>query len=449
MITTMPDVLDRLMPVAEPSLFGVTTPAPLDFELSAQSERRTGREMPGLLLLDDDSFMLGVQSRMLRDLGFHKISTAGSADAALILLKKQRHLVDVILCDLNMPGMDGIEFLLRLNKTGFSGGVILISGEGARIMHSVQRLLDGSGVLILGALEKPAGRAALLACLQVWRSSRQTHDAAPQPKYSAADVQAAMLARQWVLHYQPQVDLRSGALHGMEALVRWDHPRDGMVRPDYFIALAEECGMIGPLTEWVLSTALRQMARWQAIGLKLHMSINVSMENLNMPGFASRVAELMRGSSVPEQLITLEVTESRLMSPTSVPLENLVRLRMQRFGLSIDDFGTGHSSLAHLRDIPFTELKIDRGFVRGASSNPFMRPILEGSIGLASRLSMQSVAEGVETEDDWNLVREVGCDLAQGWFVGRPMPAEAVPEWVAQWRPRQEQLNQQAGSSLA
>jgi EAL domain-containing protein (putative c-di-GMP-specific phosphodiesterase class I) len=308
-------------------------------------------------------------------------------------------------------------------------------------MHSVQRLLDGSDVMVLGALEKPARRDALQALLQVWRSSRHTHDEAPQPSYTAADLQAAMLGRQWVLHYQPQVDVRSGALHGMEALVRWNHPRHGMVRPDYFITLAEECGMIGPLTDWVLSTALRQMARWQAAGLDLHMSVNVSMENLNMPGFARRVAELMRSSSVPEQRITLEVTESRLMSPTSVPLENLVRLRMQRFGLSIDDFGTGHSSLAQLRDIPFTELKVDRGFVHGARSNPFMRPILEGSLGLASRLGMRSVAEGVETEDDWELLREVGCDLAQGWFVGRPMPEEAVPDWLAQWEPRQRRLS--------
>jgi EAL domain-containing protein (putative c-di-GMP-specific phosphodiesterase class I)/CheY-like chemotaxis protein len=439
----MSDAPNLFGPDDEPDLFGVTAPTPLDLELSVQSERRTGRELPGVLLLDDDSFMLGVQSRMLRSLGLHKISTAGSADAALLLLSRPRHLVDVILCDLNMPGTDGIEFLLRLNTTAFRGGVILLSGEGARIMHSVQRLLDGSGVLILGALEKPAGRDALMALLEAWRPPELTRSATAPPSYSAADLQAAMLGQQWVLHYQPQVDVRSGAFCGMEALVRWNHPRNGMVGPDHFIALAEECGAIGPLTDWVLSSALRQMARWQAAGLDIQLSVNISMENLNAPDFARRVAAMMRNSSVSEQRIVLEVTESRLMSPSSVPLENLVRLRMQRFGLSIDDFGTGHSSLAQLRDIPFSELKVDRGFVSGARSNPFIRPILEGSIALASRLGMKSVAEGVETEDDWALMREVGCDLAQGWFIGRPMPEEAVFDWISQWQPRRQALLRQ------
>src|SRR6478609_2961957 len=177
--------------------FGVTAPTPLDLDLSAQTERQLGHEMPGMLLLDDDAFMLGVQSRMLRSLGFHKISTAASAAGALALLGRPQHLVDVILCDLNMPGMDGIEFLLQLNATGFNGGVILLSGEGARIMHSVQRLLDGSGVLILGALEKPASREALLALLEAWRPPELARRPPPPRNYSAADLQAALLDQQF------------------------------------------------------------------------------------------------------------------------------------------------------------------------------------------------------------------------------------------------------------
>jgi EAL domain-containing protein (putative c-di-GMP-specific phosphodiesterase class I) len=182
--------------------------------------------------------------------------------------------------------------------------------------------------------------------------------------------------------------------------------------------------------------AMRQQARWQADGLHTHMSVNVSMENLRSPGFAGRVGAWLRETHASPADLTLEITESRLMSPSPAPLESLVRLRMERFGLSIDDFGTGHSSLAQLRDVPFTELKIDRGFVHGARHNQIIRPILEGSIGIAKRLGMQSVAEGVETEDDWHLLRDIGCDFAQGWFIARAMPAEEVPGWLASWQAR-------------
>ena len=222
--------------------------------------------------------------------------------------------------------------------------------------------------------------------------------------------------------------------------MRWAHPRRGTVYPNDFIQIAEECGAIEALTEWVLQEAMRQLARWQAAGLQTHMAVNVSMENLRSPNFAGRVGAWMRETAASPADLTLEITESRLMSPAPAPLESLVRLRMQGFGLSIDDFGTGHSSLAQLRDVPFTELKIDRGFVHGARHNQIIRPILEGSIGIAKRMGMQAVAEGVENEDDWHLLRDIGCDLAQGWFIARAMPPEEIPAWFERWEARRAHL---------
>jgi EAL domain-containing protein (putative c-di-GMP-specific phosphodiesterase class I) len=164
------------------------------------------------------------------------------------------------------------------------------------------------------------------------------------------------------------------------------------------------------------------------------------MESLRSPGFAGRVSAWMRETAASPADLTLEITESRLMSPSPAPLENLVRLRMQGFGLSIDGFGTGHSSLAQLRDVPFTELKIDRGFVHGARENLLIRPMLEGSVSIAQRLGLQTVAEGVETEDDWAFLREIGCDVAQGYFIGRPMPADQLQDWLADWETRRQRL---------
>jgi EAL domain-containing protein (putative c-di-GMP-specific phosphodiesterase class I) len=290
--------------------------------------------------------------------------------------------------------------------------------------------------LILGALEKPAGRAALRALLERWTPLGAIAPDLPVASFSAAELYAANQHREWILHYQPKVDLRTGAFAGTEALVRWNHPQHGLVYPDRFIGTAEDCGAIDALTDWVLNEAIGQQALWQAAGMHTHMAVNVSMANLRAPDFAHRVGAMVRNSCSSPQDLVLEITETRLMSPSPAPLENLVRLRMQRFGLSIDDFGTGHSSLAQLRDVPFTELKVDRGFVHGARHNQVIRPMLEGSIGIAARLNMLSVAEGVESEDDWQLLREIGCDLAQGYFIGRPMPSDHVPAWYDQWQHR-------------
>jgi PAS domain S-box-containing protein len=402
---------------------------------------RPNDSQPAILVVDDDPFMLDVEFRMLHSMGYTHVHKVNSAQTALAWLSEQASgTINVVICDLRMPGMDGIEFLQALNAADSEISVILLSGVGLRIMHTVQKLLDGNRLTILGALEKPAQKPALQGLLDRW------HDAAaPQLQrrewaFNREDFRTAHLSRQWVLHYQPQVRVSDGELVGVEALLRWDHPQHGLVPPDAFISIAEECGFIDDLTDWVLQEALAQQARLRATGLGLHMSVNLSMDTLRTPGFARKVADFAIAAGVAPQDVILEITESRLMSSHRAPLENLARLRLQGFGLSIDDFGTGHSSLAQLRDVPFTELKVDRGFVSRARYNQVIRPILEGSVGIAKRLHMNSVAEGAETEDDWLLLRDLGCDLAQGWLIGRAMVAGELPGWLTHWKVRARSL---------
>ncbi len=396
---------------------------------------------PHFLLVDDDPFMLALQSRMLRGMGFEHVQVADGAQAALILLQQRAGPVDIIVCDLKMPGMDGVEFLQRLNAGLFTGSAILLSGEGVRIMHTVRKLLSGGGMTVLGALEKPARPEALRELIDCWTlDATRAAPQRPARTITPAELHAATERDEWVLHYQPKVDLQTGALVGAEALVRWNHPSHGLLYPDGFIGAAEECGAIDAVTDWVMRQAMGQLARWTAVGLPIRVAINLSMDNLRAADFARRADTIAREAGVSPQDVTLEITESRAMSPSPEPLESLVRLRLQRFKLSIDDFGTGHSSLAQLRDVPFTELKIDRGFVHGARGNQIIRPILEGSIGIAKRLGMLCVAEGVETAQDWQLLRELDCDVAQGYFIGRPMATAQFPEWIGLWEARRAAL---------
>ena len=395
---------------------------------------------PSILLLDDDPFVLEFLANTLRRMDYSELTLATHASEALLKVECDPSSAQVIVCDLSMPEMDGIAFLQALNEISFRGSVILLSVASAREMHSVQRLLSGSEFTILGTLTKPAARHELRGLLETWPPPPRTLLATPLACHSALNLRTANRGQQWVLHYQPQVHLRTGALAGIEALIRWNHPRHGLVSPGSFIAAAEKCGAIHAMTEWVVRNAVVQQRVWRDGGLSARMSINISADVLHTAAAFARLNAVVGQTSVIPENVTFELTDRRLMTPSSVAMANLVRLRLQHFSLSIDDFGVGHSSLGQLRDVPFDELKIDRGFVTGARDNRIVRPILEGSIEIARRMGMTSVAEGVETEDDWRLVRELGCDRAQGYFIGRPMPPEGFWNWLLGWEARRASL---------
>jgi EAL domain-containing protein (putative c-di-GMP-specific phosphodiesterase class I) len=234
-------------------------------------------------------------------------------------------------------------------------------------------------------------------------------------------------------HYQPKVALATGEIVGMESLVRWQHPAHGLILPDQFIALAEEHSLIARVTRVVLASALKQVKAWEQAGHQLPVAINVSMNDLTALDFPDIAATLALSAGVEPQLITLEVTESQVMRQLSTVLDVLSRLRLKRFRLAIDDFGTGHSSLAQLRDLPFDELKVDRGFAHGASADGTKSAICSASLRMAHQLNMQVVVEGLEDRDDWEFLRRLGCDVGQGYFMARPMPAADVLDWIASW----------------
>lgn len=387
-----------------------------------------------ILAVDDEPFMLTLLERTLRRLGYASVETCVDGASALARLADPAAGADVVLLDLNMPGMDGIEVIRGLVGQCYGGSLVLISGEDERMLQTAAKLVRAQRIPLLGHLQKPVDPEALAALLDGWQPPQAWQQRAPGKVYSAEALRAAIAGGQLVNHYQPKVALATGRVEGVESLVRWQHPEDGLVFPDRFIGLAEEHGLIDDLTRVVLADALAQARKWHDAGLELRVAVNVSMDNLVALDFPERVVAAVRAAGVAPEMLTLEVTESRLMHDLTAALDILTRLRLKRIRLSIDDFGTGHSSLTQLADIPFDQLKIDRSFIHGAGRDRTLQAIYDANLRLARGLDMEVVAEGVEDADDWAHLRRTGCDLAQGYFIARPMPASAVAEWIAGWR---------------
>lgn len=392
-----------------------------------------------ILLIDDDPFSLKLLTQQLKALGHTDVTTHERAHDAVAELRHQANAFDLISCDLQMPEMDGIEFLRHLVGLSYAGGLILISGEDIRILQSAQQLAESHKLNVLGALNKPITPEQLHQVLQSYKP-RNIESIRSTNAITKDELLGALSRQEIINHYQPKVEVATGKVVGVEALVRWQHPKHGLIFPDQFITLAEEQGLINALTRTVLVEALQQTARWHVAGLNLCVSVNVSMDNLSMLDFPDYVAEEATKAGVPLSKLILEITESRVMRAPTVAMDILTRLRLKNIGLSIDDFGTGHSSLIQLSDIPFDELKIDRGFVHGIATHATHKAIYEASISMARKLGLKTVAEGVEDRSDWDCVSDSDCNLAQGYFVGRPMPALDLVGWISDWQSRYIEL---------
>ena len=390
-----------------------------------------------IMIVDDDQFQLKLLSHQLSMVGYKNVTAFDDSQTALNHMADQILGSCMVILDLNMPDMDCLEFLQKLSETKFTGGLLLVSESDASVLQSAKEQASTYDLWVLGHLSKPVQQEQLEKYLQELTAQEEKALAGEtQHAYSVARLKRAIESGELVNFYQPKVHLETGALVGVEALVRWEHPNDGIVLPNSFIDLAEENELIGSIAQQVLSNALADSKNWREEGLKITIAVNISMYNLNTREFFSYLENELLTSGVDPQDLILEVTESKLMRDYSLVLDMLTRLRLRRVNLSIDDFGKGRSSISQLRDIPFNELKIDRGFVHSARDNATLHGIFDGSIQLAKNLGIKTVAEGVENEADWSFLDGSGCDLAQGFFIGKPMRAPELSEWNAQWTER-------------
>ena len=286
---------------------------------------------------------------------------------------------------------------------------------------NVQSLLQRADVAMYVAKEHPAG-------CEVYTRERDAYS--PDRLTLLTELRRAIDRGQLVLHYQPKVDLRTGEIHGVEALVRWKHPERGMVPPDEFIPPAQKTGVIGPLTMFVLDEALRQCRTWALQGLDLCVAVNLSTRNLLDVHLPDTVGELLSRWEVHPSLLELEITESTILADPVRAMQVLSRLDEMGVRLAIDDFGTGYSSLAYLKRLPVDELKIDKSFILGMEESENDAVIVRSTIDLGRNLGLRVVAEGVETSTAWNRLASLGCDIAQGYSLSRPVPASDLTEWI-------------------
>ena len=248
------------------------------------------------------------------------------------------------------------------------------------------------------------------------------------------DLEIAIYENQFELYFQPKIDLNKMQVCGAEALIRWNHPTQGMISPNDFIMVAETSGQIQAITEWVIKSAFKHLERILKINPQFTLSINISANNLNSTELGILIEDTLSIWSIPEGNIIVEVTESTIMTDSILSLHQLEKIRALGVGISIDDFGTGYSSLSYFKKIPATELKIDKSFVDNLLANPDDRHIVSLIIFLAKRFNLKVVAEGIETKEVLDEICSLKCDYAQGFYFSKPLCFSEFIEWVANFK---------------
>lgn len=381
------------------------------------------------LIVDDDVSAQELVSHRLKQLNVGDIVIADNGKIALEKLQANTRPIDIIVCDLDMPEMDGVQFLRHLSEQGYPGGIILLSGVDRNILRSAHRLAREHALNILGSISKQVELKEIKSFIkQIDFTKKQPAKKIHFP-VSKNELSNALEKQQIEYVFQPKIKISSGKIAGVEVLARWNHPDYGDISPDQFIQLAEQSELIDKLTKLVCVKGIEQARQWLDKGIDIKISVNASAASLEKLDFADFVVQLIRQEKVPFDNVIIEVTETQLMQDISAHLETLTRLGMSGVRLSIDDFGKGYSTLEQLERIPFTELKIDRDFVTGVRDDSSSIAILESTFDLARKLQIETVAEGVETRDDWALVEAMGCDYVQGYYIAKAMTGDEFEEW--------------------
>lgn len=382
-----------------------------------------------ILVVEDHDFQRRMIVRMLERLGSHSVTQAANGREALAALSTAQR-CDLLVCDLDMPEMDGLALLRHLGEARLDVPVMIISGQPRALIESVESMARAYGVYVIGTCDKPVTELTLAEALSRIEERLPSDNEVPGATLTLEETLDAVARNEFEAWYQPKIALGSGKAVGAEALARWRHPQRGVLGPGMFVALLEQSGHIDELTATMLVQAARACAQWHATGHPLVVSVNISLASLGNAAFADSVTRLVVENGLDPAYMNLEITETAAMADLAPALENLARLRMRGFGLSVDDYGTGFSNLRQLTRVPFTELKIAQNFVTDAAERPAHRAILKSSIEMTHSLGMTCVAEGVESAAVLELLEELACDQVQGYHIAAAMEPEDFGRWL-------------------
>lgn len=375
-----------------------------------------------ILVVDDDPLLQKILARMLKALGQTNVLVADNGFAAMDLIAKHGNDINFILSDLKMPGMDGVEFFRHLAEMETQIPIAIMTGSDPRLVESVAELTIRRGLNYKGTLTKPVSQFGLASLLTTklkvktnpTKATATNIAPATDSQITVAMVGKAIIRDEIVCYLQPQIDAKTLEVIGFEALARWQHPELGLIMPDKFISIAEDNFLIDELTFQVFRKGLESFRKIKSKLDFATISFNLSSNSLNNTELPEILSDLLLENKIQFSEVVIEITESKLSLDFVNSLDVMTRLSLKGFNLSIDDFGTGFSSLEQLQKFPFTELKIDRVFTQNLDTSPTSQLLVESSVDLAQKMGLKVVAEGVETKQQISQLRIMGCDTLQG-----------------------------------
>jgi EAL domain-containing protein (putative c-di-GMP-specific phosphodiesterase class I) len=382
------------------------------------------------LVLEDHPFQRAFAVKVLQHLGCTEIFEAEDGEQALALLQ-QVGAVDITLCDLQMNGMDGLEFLQQASHSNLVGAIIISSSMSSDLRCSVQKIVSLLGLQLLGDAGKPLRPETLAPLLEKYSASTYK-PLSRAPELDLPDSQEVVQAlhdHQIKAYYQPKINLHTGEIYGVEVLARWLHPIKGVLSPAIFMPTLERCGLMDKLLFDQLNQALALQKQVREKSIALNFAFNLQTSQLAGGQLTQRVKSILDQFDLPGSGLTFELTEGGLLEASAASLETLVRLRMMGCQLSIDDFGAGYSSMQRLCQLPFNEIKLDTEFVRTLQEQR-CQTIISSILTLGDSLGMSGVVEGIETLEQRDKLLAMGCSRGQGFFYARPMSGADLLSWL-------------------
>ncbi len=355
------------------------------------------------------------------------------ADALKALREK---VCDIVVIDLEMPVMDGVELSEYIAQEKLANSIIICSSKDKMLIESVGSMCESNGLHLSGVIAKPVSKDALETCFNKYRelqqSSHPQHSSAEgYLEFSKDEIIKGINENQFELFYQPKLTTKGLLLKGVEALARWKHPDHGYVPPLSFIGIAEEWDLIDDLTFCLLDRGLDFINEVRRRGIQLSTAFNLSPKSIAKKGFCERIHEIALAKEADPKAIVFEITENHLADNIATFLSSLARLRLHGYGISIDDFGSQYANYELLSKLPITELKIDRSMVDDVSASWAKKNILESIVSMASKLNLATVAEGVETLEDYKSLASLGVDVIQGYYIAKPIAQEDLITWIS------------------